>query len=290
MSLMPFNKHNCVAMLNTLYPPVVAVAPTAKLRPEVLTKQREGFLRYIKGVETKGVGTLLNLQKQDSDPGEDNGWSRVHRNLMKYLHLANRTIAECQDASFTPQPINPAPATPLPRIPETPGRDSPSRHENAHRKADSGVGLNSRPQSKMATEPSSPPSSRRPSAYACDLPKMPSTPRRSALSTLERIAKELMSLGKSKPEIEEIIPAVPKTPSKVKESKESKTPNTLRKMRSLGALSELKHSNASSTTLQSRLGSKKSLLFDKQTMRGERLAYEERTGINRSRLGYSDDL
>ena len=43
MSLEPFNKHNCVAMLNTLYPPVATSQPTKLLTAVILKRQRDGF-------------------------------------------------------------------------------------------------------------------------------------------------------------------------------------------------------------------------------------------------------
>lgn len=287
MSLMPFNKHNCVAMLNTLYPPVVTVSPTAKLKPDVLGKQRDGFFRYIKAVESKGTGVLMNLQKQNAEPDEENGWPSVHRSLLKYLRLSSSMIAECQDISNVSHFQANAPTAPLPQIPQHAAPRSMSSGEKGLRKADSGIDFDRRPQSKASGEDLSRVSSaRKASTAGFEHTKPPATPKRSAMSTLERIAKEFLSIRRSKPEIEEIIPDPPRTPSKSKEPKESKTPKSLRKMRSFGALSELKHSNASSSTVSSRLGSKRSLLFDKETMRGERLAYEERTGINRSKLGY----
>lgn len=276
-------------MLNTLYPPVVTVQPTAKLTPAILGKQRDGFFRYIKAVETRGTGVLRTLQMQGAGEGEDSGWPDVHRNLEKYLVLANSIISECQDLPPLSTFPSTAPTAPLPQIPQGTAVNSTTPRATKQyksRKTDSGVGLESRPESRVSSNDESHGQySRRPSVATIDATKTPMTPRR-GFSALERIARGLMSLRDGKPVIEEVAKPPPKTPSKDKESRTIKTPKTLKKMRSLGALTELKHSNASNATISSRFGGKKSMLFDKETMRGERLAYEERTGINRTRLGY----
>lgn len=277
MSLLPFNKHNCIAMLNTLYPPVVRSNPSPKLTLAILEKQRDGFFRYIKAVETRGCGVLQTLQKQGAAEGEANGWPDVHRNLEKYLRLTNSMIQECQDitnvSSFQPAP----PKGPLPRIPEnsTPNKKDKLQDQRKHaRKTDSGVSFNSnRPLSRSSSDHAS---QRRPSAASAIEPttpaKTPMTPRKMG-TTLERIARELGRLRKGKPEVEEVF----KTPGK---TEKQKTPRSLKKMKSLGALSELKHSNASSSMF-----GKKNAQFDKDIVRQQRMAYEQQLGSDR-RLGY----
>ncbi|KAK3078851.1 hypothetical protein LTS18_006467, partial [Coniosporium uncinatum] len=99
MSLVPFNKHNCHAMLNTLYPPVASAQPNSKLTPAMLTNQRDGFFKYIKAVEQRGPGVLGNLIKQNKQPGDETGWPEVERTLEKYLRLANSIITESQEVN-----------------------------------------------------------------------------------------------------------------------------------------------------------------------------------------------
>lgn len=81
LSLMPFNKHNCAAMLNTLYPPLITVPPTSKLTLPILKAQRDGFFKYIQSVEANGPRVLTNLMQQDMEFGDDNGWASVVRYL-----------------------------------------------------------------------------------------------------------------------------------------------------------------------------------------------------------------
>ncbi|KAF2101459.1 hypothetical protein NA57DRAFT_34615 [Rhizodiscina lignyota] len=258
MSLLPFNKHNCIAMLNTLYPPVTVSNPTTKLTPTILSKQRDGFFKYIKAVETRGTGVLMTLQRQGAAEGESNGWPDVHRNLEKYLRLCNSTIAECKDIT---------------------NNDEKQDAHKTPRKTDSGVSFNSsiRPSSRSSSAHTT---SRRPSIASTSVfeaPKSPMTPRKVG-SALERIARDLIRLRKGKPEVEEIF----KTPGKTEKEPKAKG---LKKMKSFGALSELKHSNASTATVSSRFG-RKNAPYDKDAMRRERLAYEEEVGNERVRLGY----
>ncbi|KAI9799197.1 MAG: hypothetical protein M1825_004840 [Sarcosagium campestre] len=97
MSLLPFNKANCIAMLNTLYPPTVSSQPTRRLTKEVLQSQREGFFRYIQGVEKNGPSILQNLMLQGRRPqhGDANGWASVREVVDMYLRAANQIIEEC---------------------------------------------------------------------------------------------------------------------------------------------------------------------------------------------------
>ena len=100
MSLTPFNKPNCLSMLNTLHPPSIsqglqAALPTAQLTPQILADQRKSFFRYVTAVEKKGTPVLSCLMKQHSRPGETSGWPSVRETLDNYLRMANTVIEEC---------------------------------------------------------------------------------------------------------------------------------------------------------------------------------------------------
>lgn len=101
LSLNPFNKSNCIAMLNTLYPPVITttqfVQPTAQLTPRILSSQRAGFFRYITAVEKSGTSVLSNLIDQGKRSGENNGWSALRDTLDSYVRMANNVIDECNE-------------------------------------------------------------------------------------------------------------------------------------------------------------------------------------------------
>lgn len=101
LSLNPFNKANCIAMLNTLYPPVINttqfVQPTAQLTPQILSSQRSGFFRYITAVEKSGTSVLSSLIDQNKKPGETTGWSSLRDTLDSYVRMANSVIDECNE-------------------------------------------------------------------------------------------------------------------------------------------------------------------------------------------------
>src|SRR5437762_1325244 len=102
MSMIPFNKAACLAMLNTLYPPTTIptaqfIQPTAQLTSKVLSTQRNGFWRYIGAVEKSGTSVLATLMDQHKRPGDATGWASLRDTLEKYLMAANGIIDECYE-------------------------------------------------------------------------------------------------------------------------------------------------------------------------------------------------
>lgn len=102
MSMIPFNKAACLAMLNTLYPPTTIptaqfVQPTAQLTQKVLSTQRNGFWRYIGAVEKNGTSILATLMNQHKRPGDLTGWTSLRDTLEKYLQMASGIIDECYE-------------------------------------------------------------------------------------------------------------------------------------------------------------------------------------------------
>ncbi|KXL48503.1 hypothetical protein M433DRAFT_113840 [Acidomyces richmondensis BFW] len=178
LSLIPFNKHNCVAMLNTLYPPVMSTLPTSKLTPSVLQAQRSGFFKYIQSVEKSGPRILNNLMQQGKAPTDENGWIAVTRTLSLYLQLAKSIINECSDIADI-QDVSPR-------------KKRESGESRKSRKADSGVSFGSTDR----------PSTRSSSASEFVSPTGPSRPKtpsggRSG-SALEKIARGLKTIGRSR--------------------------------------------------------------------------------------------
>lgn len=263
LSLLPFNKHNCHAMLNTLYPPVVSTPPTSRLTSSILRAQRDGFFKYIQSVEKSGPRILATLMLQGKAAGDDNGWIAVTRTLGLYLQIANSMISECVEITDV-QSVSPRKdrdSKGSSRNSKTSSRDSKSAGTDAKgprepRKVDSGVSFNVSEgvswRSNSIAEPVSPSKSARPEtarpetarpATAKRDPARPNTPAGSVKSTatarprttsgakhgttLERIARGLKTIGRGKTEVTEMIPdnISPPLPEKSK---------TLRKMRSLG--------------------------------------------------------
>ena len=102
LSLEPFNKSNCIAMLNTLYPPSVpgsapTAPPTAQLTPQILSAQRNGFFRYIGAVEKSGPQILKSLYEQNKKPEDKSGYTTLRNHLDQYLRMAINIIDECYE-------------------------------------------------------------------------------------------------------------------------------------------------------------------------------------------------
>ena len=95
MRLTPFNKPNCIAMLNTLYPPSYGSQPTSQLTENVLNAQRNAFFRYIQAVEKNGKEVLANLENASRRQGDMNGWPVVRDIVDVYMRKAIGVIEDC---------------------------------------------------------------------------------------------------------------------------------------------------------------------------------------------------
>lgn len=249
LSLTPFSKHNCVAMLNTLYPPVASTQPTSKLTPPVMKHQRDGFFKYIQSVEKNGTRVLSTLMQQGQTEADENGWAPVVRTMHTYLQVASSMISECSEISVV-EDVSP----------RKPAGSNGSRHSRKSGKADSGVSFNASPRlsdaSLSGAEPVSPVESSR--------PKTPTGGRPG--TALEKIARGLKTIGRSRTDVTEMVPAAPSAAQTSPQKSKG-----LRKMRSMGALDSR---NGSKTSLSS--ARKDSIpAFDADQMRQQRLKYEE---------------
>lgn len=188
MRLEPFNKANCIAMLNTLYPPTTSGSPTRQLSPAILSSQRNAFFRYIQGVEKNGRGILKNLENQGARSGETNGWPPVREVIDQYLRTATGVIEDCLQATG-------------PEIFASTDKDS----RRAERRTDSGVSFatGDRPSTSSSSG-----SVRKPSSSSSSINKpLPPSPRREQpsrsatapvnfkkqMSTLEKLARGIES-------------------------------------------------------------------------------------------------
>ncbi|OCK84480.1 hypothetical protein K432DRAFT_389465 [Lepidopterella palustris CBS 459.81] len=253
LSLEPFNKHNCVAMLNTLYPPVSSSQPTRILTPTLLKNQRDGFFKYIQSVERHGPTVLKTVMDQGKLEGDNNGWGAVQKCLDKYLLIAKNMIDDCCEVANVDH-FGPA--------------EEPEKRKG--KKTDSGVSFGSehRPSTSNSMK---------------DKPLPPSpTEHKSAqkgLSALERITREFKRMRvKSKPEIEEIVKQSKNAALQdITDSDNQKKPKTIKKMRSMGALQTLKAGNMSSTSLVGRRKASDTADYDADEMKRQRVMYETST-------------
>jgi hypothetical protein len=255
-------------MLNTLYPPVMTVQPTAKLTIPTLMSQREGFFKYIQTVEKRGVGCLETLMNQGRKDDEINGWTSVKRHLNEYLRLANSVIQECWD-------VNNISLDEAVTRAEAARQHSVATERRNGRKVDSGFSFGS--DGRHSKNPST--SSNKSTNSE---PRRPATPIGKGGSTLERIARELRKIRPKHIEVTEMIPQRSfEDVQKENSPQKSKGVSRLRKMKSLGALGDLKQNNVSASSVVSAGRNKASPAHDpynSDEMRQARAAFERRAG------------
>ncbi|PYI25287.1 hypothetical protein BP00DRAFT_105651 [Aspergillus indologenus CBS 114.80] len=180
MLMEPFNKANCIAMLNTLFPPVTdaTVPPTSYLTPDHLRSQRDGFFRYIAAVGRNGPEVLNEIIVQGALPGDDNGWPVVRDVLDRYLRAALDIYDDCSTV------------TGLASFEES--TESQTRGHKG-RKVDSGISFGSAEKILAAGGESS---KEVEDILEKPLPPPPTTRHKSG-SALERLTRELRKLGES---------------------------------------------------------------------------------------------
>jgi len=239
-------------MLNTLYPPIASSQPTSKLTPTILKKQREGFFKYIQGVERSGPKILTNLMTQGKRATDENGWPAVRHTLEMYLTSVSSVLSECANIVDMD--------------------DAPMPQSRKGRKVDSGVGFTTsdrRPSSGSIKSNSS----------AEQAPEV--RPRQSIshlrASTLEKIAREFRNIGRGRTEVDEMIDFKTATPVT---SEFTERPKGLRRIRSLGNIGNLRSANNSSTSLRSQSPAIPDELpaFNVDEMRRARMMYETNAG------------
>ncbi|PGG95299.1 hypothetical protein AJ79_10136 [Helicocarpus griseus UAMH5409] len=233
MLLPPFNKAQCVAMLNTLFPAVISVRPAVHVCQRVLLEERHRFFKYICQVEEKGPSALDTLIAKDKRPGESTGWPVVHEYINKYLCAATDIINECFEVNGR----------------ESLEEQSGSRRHNKGRKVDSGISFGSnastdhqRPSTSGSAgthkNHSNNSSISGPNILNKPLPPSPAPKTPKPSSTLERIGRELRKM-RSRGDFSE---------EKNKSTKSSSSRSgALRKMRSTSILGERDRNLSSSS-------------------------------------------
>lgn len=214
-------------MLNTLYPPFAAPPTTVNISQDNLKKQRDGFFRYISAVDRDGPRVLSNVIKQGMAEGDSNGWAPVVRQLQMYLQHANNMINECCNVHDL-EDLEPS------KLVYGKGRRS---------KTDSGISIQG--------------SDVRPSTASHESTHRPKTPSIGRGTALEKLARGLKTIGRSRTDVTEISPR-----EEMFNTSPPKQHKGLRKMRSMGDRS-LKSAHAQDSPA-----------FDVEEMRRHRLAYE----------------
>ncbi|KAJ4992229.1 hypothetical protein SVAN01_02248 [Stagonosporopsis vannaccii] len=245
LSNQPFNKLNCLGMLNTLLPPMheSSKLPSPVLEHETLKEEREAFFDYIGLVQKNGPGVLNPIVSHNAGPDEPSGWPAVQRTIDKYLRVAKNMI----DDSIA-----------------TTGPESFKAYaeERKGKKTDSGVSFGSerRPSVVPATH-----------EYA-EEPMPPYAPTPKGASKLERITREFKRMRvKPRPSVEEIVQVNSRTDTDHAPQPAEHKGNKLKKARSFASL---KFGNSSSLSLTSRKGSDASEAFDPEQMKKARAMYD----------------
>jgi hypothetical protein len=252
LSLTPFNKLNCMSMLNTLLPPQCysdPKQPSKFLNPQTLKQERDSFFDYIQQVQKQGPTMLTGLME-----GETTKWEVVQKAVDKYLRVAKNIIDDCSatlgtdDFKCVTKPAEKAP------------------EERKGKKTDSGVSFASqlRPGAGSNVEPPRPVS---PAA---------SQKTSKSLSKLERVTREFKRYRvKHQPEVEEMVKMEQDLPA----GGEFKG-RMIKKVRSLA---KIRGANSSSTSLAGSRNASVDVPYDAEEMKRARQAYEtSKTPTNRN--------
>jgi len=246
----PFNKLNCMGMLNTLLPPMheSSKLPSPVLDHETLKEERDAFFDYIRLVEKNGPVALNPIVSHNAGPGEESSWPAVQRGVDKYLRVAKNMIDDCI-ATTGPESFK------------------AYAEERKGKKTDSGVSFGSERRTSAA------PTARQ--SVEEPMPTYTSTPK--GASKLERITREFKRMRvKPRPSVEEIVRVNSRADAEYGQATTEPKGNKLKKARSFASL---KFGNSSSLSLASRKGSDASEAFDPAQMKKARAMYD--ASVNR---------
>lgn len=247
----PFDRLNCMGMLNTLLPPIHSPfkLPSPVLDVEVLKEERDAFFEYIRSVQKSGPDVLKQIIEFGKEDDEETGWPSVQRGVDKYLRVSKNMIDDCLNTSG-------------------PESFKAYAEERKGKKTDSGVSFGSERRPSLG-----------PTSYEqhVEEPRPTYAPAPKGASKLERITREFKRMRvKPRPSVEEIVQVNSRTDTDyVPQAVEAKG-NKLKKARSFASL---KFGNNSSLSLASRKGSDASEAFDPEQMKKARAMYD--ASVNR---------
>ncbi|KAF9732917.1 hypothetical protein PMIN06_012370 [Paraphaeosphaeria minitans] len=239
LSLQPFNKLNCMGMLNTLLPPQPASGgrlPSPLLTQQTLRQERESFFHYIRQVQKSGPGCLEVLTQ-----GETTKWSVVQKQVDKYLRVAKNIIDDCMTTMGTE---------------DFKSVDEPRKGK----KTDSGVSFgsdNRRPSTGSSTHDRTLPEA---------LVDREPTPK--GLSKLEKLSREFKRMRvTSRPEVKEMV--------KMEQDLPMVGENQGKKIKKARSLASLRGRSSVAASAAHRKGSD-AVPFDAEEMKRARQLYEAR--------------
>ena len=94
----PFYKPQVLAMLNTLFPPIVKELPNDRIQPKVLHQYRNSFYRYMTAVEANGPSVMEAFERKLQMAGNRHSWKATWENLRRYMDLAESMMKQAQVA------------------------------------------------------------------------------------------------------------------------------------------------------------------------------------------------
>ncbi|KAF9696808.1 hypothetical protein EKO04_005648 [Ascochyta lentis] len=245
LSIQPFNKLNCMGMLNTLLPPMhdSSKLPSPVLGCEVLKEERDSFFDYIRLVQKSGPDVLKPIMNHAKDPEDETSWSTIQRTVDKYLRVAKNMVDDCL-ATTGPESFK------------------AYAEERKGKKTDSGVSFGSERRPSVGSTAHEQHDEEPMSTYA---------PAPKGASKLERITREFKRMRvKPRPSVEEIVQVNSRTDTDyVPQAAEAKG----KKLKKARSFASLKFGNGSSLSLSSRKGSDASEAFDPEQMKKARAMY-----------------
>jgi hypothetical protein len=249
LSMQPFNKLNCMGMLNTLLPPMHngTKPPCPCLDVQTVKDEREGFFDYIRLVQKTGPEVLKPILDMNRGPEDETGWPSVQRIVDKYTKVSKQMIDDCLATAG----------------PESFERSFMEQKSPGTKKTDSGVSFGSQRRPSVAT-----------TLHETQLaePMPTSTVTNKGPSALERITREFRRMRvKPRTEVEEIVQIKQRPTADYMPQPDSTGKKSLKKARSLASL---RFGNGSSLSLASRKGSDAVPSFDPKTMKKHRALYE----------------
>jgi len=93
----PFCKPNVIAMLNTLFPPVIKDLPSLRISHEMLYAHRSSFYRHIIAIDLNGKSEFDDFIERLNRPGTGHTWANVRQNLQDYIELADSMIKHASE-------------------------------------------------------------------------------------------------------------------------------------------------------------------------------------------------
>lgn len=88
---------NAIAMLNTLFPPVIIETPHFSFDQEILWKSRAEFYSFIVDARQKNFQNLRNTFDEYQQPNHSRSWFWLRKNVAKFLTSAESMIAEARE-------------------------------------------------------------------------------------------------------------------------------------------------------------------------------------------------